>query len=260
MTVAIVNFRSYAESVPEVLDRIGAANILGRQDAFLIKPNLINTDPHPVTTPPACCEALIDYIRDCTTADIVIAEGCGDAGCETPEVFAALGYEDLAARKQVALVDLNTAPLRRSLNAACTRYPEMMLPEIVFSHYLISVPVLKAHTLADITGTCKNMMGALPPQHYGGYPGSWKKAQFHHELHQSIRDLVAHRAPDMSLMDASIGLALYHLGGPPCDPPVKRLLGGFDPLALDRRAAMLLGMDWWSIPHLAAGVDTLEYA
>ena len=252
MTVASVNFRSYAESVPEVLNRIGAADVLSRQDAVLIKPNLINADPHPVTTPAACCEALIDYIRDCSTADIVIAEGCGDAGCETPEVFAALGYEALAARKNVRLVDLNTAPLRRSVNASCTLFPEMRLPEVVLAHYLISVPVLKAHSLAEITGTCKNMMGVLPPQHYGGHPGHWKKAQFHHDLHRSIRELIDHRAPDMSLMDASVGLACFHLGGPPCDPPLNRLLAGFDPLALDRRAAGLLGMDWQRIPHLAS--------
>ncbi|MDJ0720420.1 MAG: DUF362 domain-containing protein [Desulfobacterales bacterium] len=257
MTVASVAFRSYAESVPEVLDQVGACDILRHQTHILIKPNLINTDAHPVTTPPACCEALIDYIRGCTTADIVIAEGCGDAGCETPEVFAALGYDALAARKQVRLVDLNTAPLRRSAKSSCPRSPEMHLPEIIFAHYLISVPVLKAHSLAEITGTCKNMMGALPPQHYGGHPGSWKKAQFHHELHRSIRDLIDHRAPDLSLMDASIGLARYHLGGPPCDPPVNRLLAGFDPLALDRRAAGLLGLDWQAIPHLAGDAGDL---
>ncbi len=251
MTVASVAFQSYAASVPEVLERIGAAEILSRQTRILIKPNLINTAPHPVTTPPACCEALIDYIRACSSADIVIAEGCGDADCDTPEVFEALGYGDLAARKGVSLVDLNTAPLRRTANAACACFPEMQLPEIGFTHYLISVPVLKAHSLAEITGTCKNMMGLLPPEHYGGHLGSWKKARFHQRLHQSIRDLIGHRAPDLSLMDATIGLASFHLGGPTCDPPVSRLLAGFDPLALDRQAADLLGLDWQRIPHLA---------
>ncbi len=256
MTVASVTFRSYAESVPEVLDQIGAADVLRQQTAVLIKPNLINTDPHPVTTPPACCEALIDYIRACSAAEIVIAEGCGDADCETGEVFAALGYEKLAARKSVRLIDLNTAPLRRVSNAAGKRFPEMQLPEIAFSHYLISVPVLKAHSLADITGSCKNMMGLLPPRYYGGHPGSWKKALFHNGLHQSIRDLIGHRAPDLSLMDATIGLAHYHLGGPPCEPPVNRLLAGFDPLTLDREAAALLGMDWQTIPHLVNGTGS----
>ncbi|MDJ0876660.1 MAG: DUF362 domain-containing protein [Desulfobacterales bacterium] len=255
MTVASVTFRNYAESVAKVLDLVGASDVLGRQSAILIKPNLINADPHPVTTPPACCEALIDYIRACSAADIVIAEGCGDAACETGDVFAALGYEDLAARKRVRLIDLNTAPLRLVKNTTCRRWPEIQLPEIVFSHYLISVPVLKAHSLADITGSCKNMMGLLPPGHYGGHPGSWKKALFHNGLHQSIRELVCHRTPDLSLMDATIGLAHYHLGGPPCEPPVNRLLAGFDPLAMDREAAALLGMDWQTIPHLAMEPD-----
>ncbi len=211
MTVASVTFRTYAESVAKVLDLVGVSDVLGRQSAILIKPNLINADPHPVTTPPACCEALIDYIRACSAADIVIAEGCGDAACETGDVFAALGYEDLAARKRVRLIDLNTAPLRLVKNTTCRRWPEIQLPEIVFSHYLISVPVLKAHSLADITGSCKNMMGLLPPGHYGGHPGSWKKALFHNGLHQSIRELICHRTPDLSLMDSTNCLAHYHL-------------------------------------------------
>ena len=251
MTMASVVFRSYAASVPEVLEKIGASALLQRQSGIVIKPNLINTDPHPVTTPPACCAALIDYIRACSSAEIVIAEGCGDAACETPEVFEALGYERLATRMGVRLLDLNTAPLRCVANAACENFPEMWLPEIIFSHYLISVPVLKAHSLAEITGTCKNMMGLLPPEYYGGHPGSWKKARFHRRLHESIRELIRYRPPDLSLMDATIGLAQFHLGGPPCTPPVNRLLAGFDPLALDRQAAELLGMDWRRIPHLS---------
>jgi uncharacterized protein (DUF362 family) len=251
MTIASVVFRSYETSVPEVLDRIGAAAVLGRQSSIVIKPNLINTDPHPVTTPSACCEALIDYIRTCSPAEIVIAEGCGDAACETPEVFRALGYDRLAERRDVGLVDLNTAPLRQVRNEGCEILPEMFLPEIVFTHYLISVPVLKAHSLAEMTGTCKNMMGLLPPEHYGGHPGSWKKARFHRRLQASIRELLSYRPPDLSLMDATIGLAQYHLGGPACEPPVNRLLAGFDPLALDRQAAELLGLDWCQVPHLA---------
>ncbi len=251
MTMASVVFRSYAASVPEVLEKIGASAVLQRQSGIVIKPNLINTDPHPVTTPSACCEALIEYIRAFSSAEIVIAEGCGDAVCETPEVFRALGYDRLAERTGVRLVDLNTAPLQRVRNTGCENFPEMLLPEIVFSHYLISVPVLKAHSLAEMTGTCKNMMGILPPEHYGGHPGSWKKARFHRRLHASIRELISYRPPDLSLMDATIGLAHYHLGGPPCKPPVNRLLAGFDPLALDRQAARLLGLDWRQVPHLA---------
>jgi len=251
MKTVTIPFTTYEESIPEALDRIGAAAVLGTQSRILIKPNLINADPHPVTTPAACCEALIRYIRSVSQAGIVIAEGCGIPDMTTDEIFARLGYTELARRCEVSLVDLNTAPLREVSHPANRRYPAMMLPDIAFTHYLISVPVLKAHSLADITGTLKNMMGLLPPRHYGRRGGAWRKADFHDDLHQSIRELNACRTPDLSVMDASVGLSAFHLGGPCCDPPAAEIIAGGDPVAVDRRAAERLGRDWRRIPHLA---------
>ncbi len=130
-------------------------------------------------------------------------------------------------------------------------FPEMYLPEILFTHYLVSVPVLKAHSFSKITGTLKNMIGAAPPKHYSGKYGSWKKAVFHGDMHASITELNLYRTPDLSLMDATIGLPEFHLGGRQCDPPMNKLIAGFDPLEVDRKAAELLGFDWHGINHLA---------
>ncbi len=253
MEMTTVRWESYDKSVPAALDAIGAAEVLARQTAVLIKPNLINASPHPVTTPPDCCAAIIQYIRQHTDAAIVIGEGCGDPNRETPEIFKALGYDALARRYGVELVDLNTAPTVRLTDPEATVFPECHLPEIALSHYLISVPVLKAHSLAEITGTLKNMIGLAPPKHFGGRHGSWKKAVFHGRMQASIRDINRYRTPDLSLMDASIGLADYHLGGRQCDPPVEKLIAGFDPVAVDREAARLLGLNWRGIPHLRNG-------
>ena len=126
----------------------------------------------------------------------------------------------------------------------------MHLPEIAISHYLISLPVLKAHSFSKITGTLKNMIGLAPPQYYSGRFGTWKKAVFHGQMHQSIIDLNTYRTPDLSLMDATVGMPEYHLGGRHCHPPVNKLIAGFDPVKLDRRSAELLGLRWRSIPHL----------
>jgi uncharacterized protein (DUF362 family) len=250
MKTVTIPFTTYDETIPAALDRIGAAAVLEKQSRILIKPNLINADPHPVTTPAACCEALIRYIRENSRGDIVIAEGCGIPDMTTDEIFARLGYTDLARRWEVTLVDLNRAPLREVSHPANRRYPTMILPDIAFTHYLISVPVLKAHSLADISGSLKNMMGLLPPRHYGR-GGAWRKAAFHEDLHQGIRELNACRPPDLSVMDASVGLAAFHLGGPCCDPPVAAIIAGGDPVEVDRRAAERLGRDWRGIPHLA---------
>jgi len=198
-----------------------------------------------------CVEAVIVYVRACSQAAIVVGEGCGDPHLETDEVFERLRYTELARRHAVELIDLNHAPLRKLKNDSCTVFPEMYLPEIAFSHYLISVPVLKAHSYAEITGTLKNMMGLAPPQYYSGRFGTWKKAVFHNKMHQSIIDLNRYRTADLSLMDATVGLAEFHLGGRRCDPPVNRLIAGFDPVEVDRRSAALLGLKWRRIGHLA---------
>ena len=62
-------------------------------------------------------------------------------------------------------------------------------------------------------------------------------------------DLNAYRTPDLTVMDSSIGMPDVHLGGHHCDPPVNKLLGGFDARAVDREAATLLGLDWKMIQH-----------
>ncbi|MBS0014212.1 MAG: DUF362 domain-containing protein [Desulfobacterales bacterium] len=250
MTTAIIDFTTYGQSVPEALARAGADSVLAGQDRILIKPNLVTDTPFPVTTSPECCGALIDAIRACKPdAEIIIAEGTGDPSCDTMEVFDTLGYTRLAAHKQIRLADLNTETLKKMKNPACRRLPEFWIPEIALSCFIISVPVLKVHTLAKVTGTLKNMMGFAPPSHYSG-GGAWNKAALHSRLQEAISDLNCYRQPDFSLVDASVGMADSHLGGRQCDPPVGKLIAGFDPVAVDRAAAGLLGLNWQDIGHL----------
>jgi uncharacterized protein (DUF362 family) len=249
MSCISINFTTYQTSVPEILDRLEARAILAQQRAILIKPNLVNSSPHPVTTPVACCEAVVQYVRACAPdAELVIAEGCGDSSRSTSEIFRIHGYTDMAKRNGVALIDLNTAPLKKLRDPQCSRFPEIYLPELAFTYYIISVPVLKAHSIAEMTGTLKNMMGFVPPKHYGG---SWKKSAFHRQMQQSLIDLNRYRRPDLSLLDASVGLAEFHLGGAHCSPPPNMLIAGYEPVEVDREAARLLGLKWQHIPHVA---------
>jgi uncharacterized protein (DUF362 family) len=250
VAVASVDFTSYAESVAEALDLVGAAAKLAGQRAVLVKPNLINTAPPPITTPVECTEAVVGYVRRHSKAEVAIAEGCGAAGHDTQRCFEELGYVELSERTGVPLVDLNTAPTVRLEDPSCRVFPEFHLPEIATTHYIVSVPVLKAHSLARVTGSLKNMMGFAPPAHYQ-QGGHWKKSAFHARMHEAIMDLCRYRSPDLTVLDARVGMAEYHLGGAECDPPVMKVLAGFDACEVDREAARLLGLDWRRIPHLA---------
>lgn len=246
--LAIVDCTSYAESVRAAFDQADGASALAGFDHILLKPNLVNASPFPITTHPDFVRAVIDTVRAATDAPITIAEGCGSASQDTDEIFATLGYDELAADMNVDLLDLNHAPLKHKENPDCTVWPEMWLPEVAFTHCIVSLPVLKAHSLATITGTLKNMMGFPPPSHYQG--GGWKKDAFHSRMHGSIRDLNRYVTPHFTVMDASVGLSQYHLGGPECSPPIGKIIAGRDALEIDRAGAGLLNIDWQQVGHL----------
>lgn len=251
----IETFTSYRESVPRSLTAIGAAEVLARQERIVIKPNLVNGSPPPVTLPVAMAEALVGAIRAVSAAKIVIAEGCGDLHLTTGEVFRRHGYRDLARSHGLRLVDLNEAPLVRLENPACRVFPSFMMPEIITDSFLISVAVLKAHSLAGVTLSMKNLIGCAPPRFYQ-QGGHWKKSAFHARMHEAIFDLNRYRRPDLALIDGSVGLAEHHLGGPTCEPPPGKIVAGFDPVAVDAAGAGLLGRDWRRVDHirLAHGV------
>ena len=239
---------SYARTVRDAFEQAGGPDALAGFTHILLKPNLVNTSPFPVTTHPDFTAAAIDAIRAHTNAPITIAEGTGDKDKETDEVFAALGYDELARCKGVALLDLNHADLDEVSRPGCPVFPTMWLPKVAFTHCIVSLPVLKGHSMAAVTGTMKNMMGFAPPSHYQG--GGWKKALFHRNMHGSIRDLNRYVTPHFTLMDATVGLKDYHLGGPRCRPEVGMIVAGADPLAVDRTAAGLLNIDWRDVGHL----------
>jgi uncharacterized protein (DUF362 family) len=241
---------SWAESLAPLLDATGLAKHLRERDQpILIKPNLVEALAPPITTPVALVAALVAWLRKHTVARIVIGEGCGAMDHDTDHCFAVLGYADLARESGVELVDLNHEELVRLENKRCKRWPEMFLPRIALESLLISVPVLKAHSLAGVTLTLKNMMGLAPPAHYRS-GRSWKKSAFHRDIQNAIADLNRYRTPDFTLLDASVGMPEAHLWGPACDPPVGILAAAWDPVAIDSYGTTLLEQDWPQIGHI----------
>lgn len=237
--------------VARLLDRAGLTGALKGQRRILLKPNLVKASPPPITTPVELVAALVDYLQAAVPkVKLIIAEGCGAKTYDTGHCFARLGYRELAAAKGIELVDLNRLPSVRLAREDCRRWPELYLPRLLFASFIISLPVLKAHTLAKATLTLKNMMGAVPPGHYQ-QGGHWKKAAFHRDIQGSVADLNRYRSPDFTLLDASIGLAQSHLGGPVCNPPPGLLAASFDPVAVDAFGAGLLGLDWREIKHIS---------
>ena len=100
--VSRITFTDYPTSVAAALDAIGAADRLPNDGLIIIKPNLINTSAPPVTTHVGAAEAVYAYCKSHCRAEIAIGEGCGSG--VTADVFAALGYTDLADKHGLRLI------------------------------------------------------------------------------------------------------------------------------------------------------------
>ena len=135
----------------------------------------------------------------------------------------------------------------------------MYLPELLDEVFLLSVPVLKAHSLAGVTLTMKNMMGCAPPTHYQK-GGCWGKSAFHSRIQEAVFDLNRYRTPDFTLLDATIGMSKAHLWGPHCQPAVGLIAASADPVAIDSFGCSLLKRSWRDIGHIAMADGVLGCA
>lgn len=258
--VFCVSYKNWSASVPKILEAAKLSEHIPENKTVLVKPNLVEPLPPPITTPVEMVAALVDYLHEKRPdLKLVVGEGTGAMHHDTGHVFKELGYTGMASAKGIELVDLNELPLKMKSRADCRRWPEMHLPPFAYDTYLISVPVLKVHTLAGVTLTMKNMMGLAPPSYYQ-QGGHWKKSAFHVQIQEAIIDLNRYRTPDFSLLDATRGMCESHLWGPTCDPPPNKLIAGFDPVAVDSFGTGLLGKKWQDIGHIRMAHEELGIA
>ena len=210
----------------------------------VIKPNIVEPLPPPVTTGVRVIKGVITALRESGIAEIIIAEGSGTG--DTTDNFRQLGFQDLG----VELVDLDKEHTVTLSVSAHRVWKEIIIPEILLDKFIISVPVLKEHSLCGVTISLKNMVGILPAEHYSGY-WTYKKSMIHKENpHGCIADIIRVLHPDWAIVDATTGMKGSHISGTPVHPPINLVYGSADPLEADIYGCALLGKNWKDIPYL----------
>jgi len=245
--VAKVRYRDYRSSIAEALDLIGAGEGLPDDGLIVIKPNLINADGPPVTTPVEATEAVYLYCKEHCAAEIVIGEGCGSG--LTEDTYRANGYTKLAKDHGIRLIDFNTAEATLVRDERAFVLSEFYIPEIVRDAFVVSVPILKDHSFTQTTIAMKNMFGIAPGRYYSG---GWNKSKLHSpSTHKSVVDVCLYKKPDLCVVDAVVALEGMHLSG-----TAKRLdtiLASFDPVAVDAIGSEMLG-------HVPGRIEYLQLA
>lgn len=214
------------------------------REPVIIKPNIVEPSSPPVTTDVWVVEGIIEALKQIGINNVLIAEGSGTG--DTIENFEKNGYSKL----NVALVDLDKEKTIAMPVPDHNVWKEIIVPEILLGKFIISVPVLKEHSLCGVTISLKNMVGILSAKHYSGY-WTYKKSRIHEkDTDGCITDIISVIRPHMAIVDATVGMKGHHLSGTPIRPPLNLVYGSSDPLEADRFGCELLGRNWQQIKYL----------
>lgn len=207
-----------------------------------IKPNLHNywTSSTGETTDPKVVEALVDVFRMNGSPDEIYLVESDATVMQTKYSFKMLGYEKLAKKKNLKLVNLckdNLLPIRADIIDWSTNsvLQKIKIPEILTKVDLfISVPKLKLHSFTGLTCALKNQFGCIPIK---------RKIVFHKSINKAIAIINKVITPDIVLVDGIISK-----GKTP--KRLNLIMAGCDPVAVDFIAAKIAGLNPNRIKHI----------
>jgi uncharacterized protein (DUF362 family) len=204
-----------------------------------IKPNLVVARPanQGATTHPEIVEGIILFLKDYGVKNIKIIESSW-VGEGTKRAFRACGYEELAKRHAVPLVDLKTDGFTQKTFG---KYSVNVCNEALRTDFLINVPVLKAHCQTRFTCCLKNLKGCVPDT---------EKRRFHSlGIHGPVAALAMLLKTGYNVVDGICGDLSFEEGGTPVE--ANRIIAGKDPLLVDSYCAELIGYKPDDIEYLA---------
>ena len=133
---------------------------LPKDKPVLIKVNMLRPDDgkKSITTDVKVAEVLVKHFKD-KGYEVIVGDG-GESCFDTLQTFAMNGYVDMCNNYNVKLVDLNKSPIELKIIGGI----QMFISKIALESSVISVAKIKPHSMFQVTGTLKNLMGCVLPK------------------------------------------------------------------------------------------------
>ncbi|MGD9130316.1 MAG: DUF362 domain-containing protein [Candidatus Bathyarchaeota archaeon] len=193
------------------------------------------------TTDPKVIEAIIDVLRIKFNPDEILVVESDATAMRAKHAFKTLGYEKLAAKKKVKLLNLCEEETLPVPNETSSISKKIKIPKILTEVDLfISVPKLKLHRLVGVTCSLKNQFGCIPVQ---------RKVGFHNQLKEAIALINKHVPPDLIIVDGIIA-------GGKTPKKLDLIMASSDPVAVDSVAAKIAGFNPKRIKHIVESEKT----
>ncbi len=231
-------------------ERSGFTQELARYERLLIKPNLVSVyhragmrqADYPASTDPRVLDALIAYLKR-FHAHIVIVESAGKP-MPTPTCFRTSGIDRLARHHGVELIALERRPVVRYMlpKAEVMReiyIPDTFVPVVEGRDYYISVPKMKTNLYTGVTLGLKNAMGTIPY--------FLRERNHNYRIASKLADIQYLFTPHLVLVDGVVA-GDGNTPAPVLPVDTRAILCGHAPLAVDRVAARMMGVDPDALP------------
>lgn len=162
--VALVRGDERYSNVWKALNLIEEDIGLDGMQTILIKPNFTSVTRQLAATHVDATRAVLDFLRQRTSAQIIIGEGSGSFTGSTKLGFKNFGYLTLGEQYDIKLIDLNSdTPVKTEIFDYELRQLTIGLARTaVAADYRISISPPKTHDCVVITASLKNMvMGSI---------------------------------------------------------------------------------------------------
>lgn len=117
--------------------------------------------------------------------------------------------------------------------------------DVLEADVFINMPILKEHSITNLTMGLKNMMGLI-----------WDRGAFHAgDLDRSIAELAAFKKPNLTILDAIRGITAKGPRGPGPVKEYNEVIFGTDPVAVDAYGANLFGIKPAKIHHVRIAAE-----
>jgi uncharacterized protein (DUF362 family) len=152
------------ESVQKAIVLAGGLDFIEPGSTVLVKPNVNSDDPPPATTSPAVLSAVIAALRERRPARIIVGDRSVYWG-NTIEYMKTTGIYDAARLAGAEVVDLEQAGWVQARPRGASSWGRAIKVSKLAreADYIVSIPVIKAHKIAQFSIGLKNTLGMVCP-------------------------------------------------------------------------------------------------
>jgi uncharacterized protein (DUF362 family)/Pyruvate/2-oxoacid:ferredoxin oxidoreductase delta subunit len=246
VAIADATYQAVDSSVRKLIEALDLQSWLHKlkDKKVFIKPNLLGAFPAEkhVTTSPELVRSVVRLIQE-FGAQVMVGDNCGVGG---------YGLNQSVAKNSGILEASQGAYKNVAQNTVSVKIDSRYVTSVVVSRdmleadVLISLPVMKTHSLTVVTGGVKNMFGIVAGGGKGRLHAAAPSAE---DFGRMLAQIYAIRPPDLTIMDAVTAMEGY---GPSAGKPkwVGKILASENAVALDAVVCRIMGVEPAQVHHV----------